>query len=365
MESKPFNYDGIEYHFKDKYMVSNPDYKPVIINNFYEKNECEILKNYIDSQNLNKGLVYDGEKEIEIDIDNNPTLLTRFQLFCLESCGSSSDYYLEDTVLIKYSNKYDEFKPHWDGFSKLPETDNMRLRKCAFILYLNTLKPRDGGQTFFPIIDVGVRPIEGRLVQFQAVDSYGIDEQYLPVFDFHPENMVSIKDYEALVIEKFLTIDECQSLKKWIDNDVNLVQAGMYKHGKENIISRDRIAYEKRFGVGEGHPLLEKVRDLHATLSPGDLSEPILVVKYPSGGILCPHRDNHPHESEKDSHMGRRKSSIVVYLNNLISGKTRFPIIDKSYDCIQGNALYFESSNENNKSIYESLHQSLEILNQE
>eukprot|EP00122_Pirum_gemmata_P004167 Pgem_evm1s3782 len=356
MESKPFNYDGIQYHFRDEYMVSNPDYKPVIINNFYEKNECDILKKYIDSQNLNKGLVYDGSKEIEIDINNNPTLLTRFQLFCLESCGSNDNFYLEDT-------------------------------------------PRDGGQTYFPIIDVAVRPIEGRLVQFQAVDSYGknywqslhcslpllndniskyiilqfvhykkpfktelgIDEKYLPVFNYDSNSMCSIHDYEPLIIEKFLSIDECSALISWIDTGNFLQRAGMYKDGKEGVVTDDRIAFEKRFLQNEGHPILEKVRNLHHQISNGDVSESILVVKYPSGGKLCPHRDNYPHSTDKFSIMGLRKSSLIVYLNTLCSGQTRFPIIDKSYDCIQGNALFFEDSDDDNKSIYESLHECLPI----
>ena len=71
---------------------------------------------------------------------------------------------IEALMVVKYNEKYSEFKEHWDFFEPEDHIDNGNNRMATFFVYLSSLDEDEGGETEFPLIDIKVKPSKGTAV---------------------------------------------------------------------------------------------------------------------------------------------------------------------------------------------------------
>ena len=97
----------------------------------------------------------------------------------------------------KYQRNHGYFRNHVDSF---PSADNA-CRVLSFILYLNTVE--QGGETVFPLHELAVNPVAGRIVAFPSLfthphegrPSYSDDKWIINTFI---TNTISIEEQQAL-----------------------------------------------------------------------------------------------------------------------------------------------------------------------
>lgn len=74
---------------------------------------------------------------------------------------------LETLQIVRYEEDQ-QYKPHYDFFEDYPEKNNQRTH--TIFVYLNTLADTDphvGGETYFPNVDIRIRPVTGKAVVWE------------------------------------------------------------------------------------------------------------------------------------------------------------------------------------------------------
>ena len=149
---------------------------------------------------------------------------------------------------------------------------------------------------------------------------------------------IGLKDSAVLNIDDSRSIDKSHRLSKqvWLKNDIPLVNKIMMLSEKYTGISRDN-------------------------------QELLQVVNYDIGGKFNNHYDAffHKRDLQDDGFMNRqRRTTFMIYLNEDYSGgETEFPLINKKIYPKTGNAIIFENTDENEYTIFQSLHRGNPIIN--
>ena len=94
---------------------------------------------------------------------------------------------------------------------------------------------------------------------------------------------------------------------------------------------------------------------------PIENGEGFQVLHYPKGALSTPHFDflvpSNPANQASIARSGQRKSSLVIYLNDVEDGgETAFPALGWSILPQRGNAVYFEYANSRGQVDHHSLH---------
>jgi prolyl 4-hydroxylase len=87
---------------------------------------------------------------------------------------------LESLQVVKYVDGQ-QYKPHHDYFDRNYEPDNPELKRggqrvLTIFVYLNDVAEKDGGQTFFPELNMGIQPVKNKASLWYNMDENGNDE---------------------------------------------------------------------------------------------------------------------------------------------------------------------------------------------
>ena len=152
----------------------NEDPLVLFFKNFISNESCDLILK--DSQNklFKRAEVIDEKNNIKISKgrDNQTYIIPRLSVESVEQVLKKikETFSLETNDLTKVQiqkySKNQKYKSHVDAFSKKNLQQELRSqRKLSFILYLNEVL--EGGETFFPYMDLKVQPIKGSLLVFQ------------------------------------------------------------------------------------------------------------------------------------------------------------------------------------------------------
>lgn len=129
-----------------------------------------------------------------------------------------------------------------------------------------------------------------------------------------------------------------------------------------DVVADHRSSLGMFFRLGES-PFLDILdRRASALMNlPVDNGEGFQVLFYPEGALCSPHFDflvpSNPANRASIARSGQRKSSLVIYLNDVEKGgETTFPAAGWSISPSLGNAVYFEYANSRGQVDHQSLH---------
>ena len=150
--------------------------EPVIlrINNFISNDHCDSILNDLKNKNFFKAEVIGEDGKIKISKGrSNKTFIVRdesidsINLF-VDKLKRTFELEREDLTKIqvqKYSEK-EKYLSHLDSYSKkFMDKECVSQRHVTFIMYLNEVKK--GGETYFPLLDLKIKPKKGSLIAFE------------------------------------------------------------------------------------------------------------------------------------------------------------------------------------------------------
>ena len=157
--------------------IINNDYIIIEINNFLTDEECNQMINEANKQQLQLSTVisdnnntdtYDNnsrnsyttwfnkhKNEIDLKISNLATYLTN---------RPSTNF---ENLQVVYYPIGGFFSPHYDA-TPLTSDSNTKFREYTLLIYLNDVE--EGGETYFPIIDLNVKPEKGKAILFRTIN---------------------------------------------------------------------------------------------------------------------------------------------------------------------------------------------------
>lgn len=157
--------------------IINNDYVIIEIDNFLTNEECVQMINEAQQQKLEYSTVisnnnnvdaYDEnsrksyttwlpkhKNEIDIKISNLATYLT-----------NRNDTHFENLQIVYYPIG-GFFNPHYDA-TPLTSDSSTKYREYTLIIYLNDVE--EGGETYFPVIDLNIKPKKGKAILFRTIN---------------------------------------------------------------------------------------------------------------------------------------------------------------------------------------------------
>lgn len=144
------------------------------INNFISNDHCDSILNDLKDKNFFKAEVIGDDGKVKISKGrSNKTFIVRDE--SIESINLFVDqlkrtFELERKDLTKiqvqkYSKK-EKYLSHLDSYSKkFLDNESVSQRHVTFIMYLNEVK--NGGETYFPLLDIKIEPKKGSLIAFE------------------------------------------------------------------------------------------------------------------------------------------------------------------------------------------------------
>ncbi len=159
---------------KINFKTLNEDPIVLVLKNFISNESCDLIFKDVQNKLFKRAEVIDEKNNIKISKgrDNQTYIIPRLSLESVEQAMKKikETFSLETDDLTKVQiqkySKNQKYKSHLDAFSKkyLQQQPGFQ-RKLSFILYLNEVL--EGGETFFPYMDLKVQPIKGSLLVFQ------------------------------------------------------------------------------------------------------------------------------------------------------------------------------------------------------
>lgn len=157
--------------------IINNDYVIIEIDNFLTNEECLQMINEANQQKLEYSTIissdniidaYDeksrksyttwfqkNKNEIDIKISNLATYLT-----------NRNDTHFENLQIVYYPIG-GFFNPHYDA-TPLTSESSTKYREYTLLIYLNDVE--EGGETYFPIIDLNIKPKKGKAILFRTLN---------------------------------------------------------------------------------------------------------------------------------------------------------------------------------------------------
>ncbi|HMH19023.1 MAG TPA: 2OG-Fe(II) oxygenase [Burkholderiales bacterium] len=163
------------------------------------------------------------------------------------------------------------------------------------------------------------------------------------------------------VLEGVLSAEECDELIELSRPRLKASTVVDPETG-ENTIAEYRDSDGMFFRLEETPFIAKLDRRISGIMScPIENGEGLQVLRYGPGAKTTPHFDflvpSNPANKASLARSGQRISTLIVYLNDVISGgETVFPEVGLSVSAKKGNAVYFEYANTLNQVDYRSLH---------
>jgi prolyl 4-hydroxylase len=163
------------------------------------------------------------------------------------------------------------------------------------------------------------------------------------------------------VLEGVLSADECDELIELSRPRLKASTVVDPQTG-ENAIAEYRDSDGMFFRLEETPFVARLDRRISEIMNcPIENGEGLQVLRYGPGARTTPHFDflvpSNPANKASLARSGQRISTLIVYLNDVISGgETVFPELGLSVSAKKGNAVYFEYANTRNQVDYRSLH---------
>ena len=173
---------------KINFKTLNEDPVVMVLKNFISNESCDLIFKDVQNKLFKRAEVIDEKNNIKISKgrDNQTYIIPRPSFESVEQVMKKikETFSLETDDLTKVQiqkySKNQKYKSHFDAFSKkYLQLESGSQRKLSFILYLNEVL--EGGETFFPFMDLKVQPLKGSLLVFQ--NCFG-DTDYL-----HPKSL--------------------------------------------------------------------------------------------------------------------------------------------------------------------------------
>tara|TARA_B100001093_G_scaffold145499_1_gene138163 strand:- start:1197 stop:1814 length:618 start_codon:yes stop_codon:yes gene_type:complete len=144
------------------------------INNFISNDHCDSILNDLKDKNFFKAEVIGDDGKVKIKKGrSNKTYIVRdesidsINLF-VDQLKRTFELESKDLTKIqvqKYSKK-EKYLSHLDSYpKKFLDNESVSQRHVTFIMYLNEVK--NGGETYFPLLDIKIKPEKGSLIAFE------------------------------------------------------------------------------------------------------------------------------------------------------------------------------------------------------
>jgi len=179
--------------------------------------------------------------------------------------------------------------------------------------------------------------------------------------------LLTLSQPRVILLSNLLSSSECEALIEMSRPDLKRASVVDQKTGK-NRADQGRITSSKGFSPSQT-PLISQIEERIALLSglPMSHQEGMQVLYYPVGGFYKPHHDYFDPALAGSANIlnrgGQRVATIVIYLNDVEEGGgTAFPTLNLEAKAKQGNAVYFESVDENGQIDPKSLHASSPVI---
>lgn len=149
-----------------------------IIDDFLSPKECASLIKLSKAYYRRSAIIKSGKAKISDHrtsftalLDMNEAVVEKVYQRASEILQKPSDYF-EPLQCTSYS-KGQEYKAHYDAFEESNSSEILKLgqRMSTILIYLN--ENYEGGETYFPILDVRVQPKTGRALIFHNLDDEG------------------------------------------------------------------------------------------------------------------------------------------------------------------------------------------------
>ena len=159
---------------KINFKTLNEDPVVLVLKNFISNESCDLIFKDVQNKLFKRAEVIDEKNNIKISKgrDNQTYIIPRPSFESVEQVMKKikETFSLETDDLTKVQiqkySKNQKYKSHFDAFSKkYLQQESGSQRKLSFILYLNEVL--EGGETFFPFMDLKVQPLKGSLLVFQ------------------------------------------------------------------------------------------------------------------------------------------------------------------------------------------------------
>lgn len=164
--------------------------KVKIIKDFFTKEECEYVINLSTPLMKDSKTIVDGKHQKAVTCTNHATqisteddeILNRIYQKASKYLGGIPESHLEYIQCVGYYAG-EEYRSHYDAYDtrdpmmqKLVDQGGQRM--CTFLVYLND--DFEGGHTYFPVLDLRIKPERGKAIFFYNIDANGaIDKESL------------------------------------------------------------------------------------------------------------------------------------------------------------------------------------------
>jgi prolyl 4-hydroxylase len=157
--------------------TNNNNYSVIEIDNFLSDEECLQMINEAQKQKLEYSTIISDNNNVDAyDENSRKSYTTWFQKHKNDIDLKISNLAIEltnrddthfENLQVVYYPIGGFFSPHYDA-TPITSNSNTKYREYTLLIYLNDVE--EGGETYFPIIDLNVKPKKGKAILFRTIN---------------------------------------------------------------------------------------------------------------------------------------------------------------------------------------------------
>lgn len=158
-------------------IINNNNYSILEINNFLNNDECDELIKCANEQKLNKSTIISDTNNVDTYDNNSRNSYTTWidknkndidiKISKLATNLTNRPISHFENLQVVYYPIGGFFSPHYDA-TPLSSDSLTKYREYTLLIYLNDVE--EGGETYFPLIDLYIKPKKGKAILFRTIN---------------------------------------------------------------------------------------------------------------------------------------------------------------------------------------------------